>query len=131
MAIVITKSKENLKYIPVSELEVENPFCVYVKPLTTKELLLLEDRVVSRVDDAISFSMGAFAFNVCKASIVGWENINDVEGNLLDFKKSADGLPLDSTISAIGAEFIQEVSNVIAAISRDSSKISVFFPEEK
>ncbi|MCI4436967.1 MAG: hypothetical protein JHC33_09195 [Ignisphaera sp.] len=130
MAIVIQKVKENLKYIPLSEIGDEKPFGVFVKPLTSKELLLLEDRVVTRVDEAISFSMGAFAFNVCKASIIGWENINDADGKPLDFKKSADGLPLDNTIGAMGAELIQEISNVVTAISRDNSKISVFFPED-
>ena len=131
MAIVIQKVKEELKYIPLSEVGADKPFGVFVKPLTAKDLLLLEDKVVQRVDDAISFSMGAFAFNVCKASIIGWENITDADGKPLDFKKSADGLPLDNTIGIIGAEFIQEISNVVTAISRDKSKIEVFFPEDK
>lgn len=129
MALVIAKVKENLKYVPISEQGTENPFGVFIKPLDPKTLLLLEDKVVARNGEEITFSMGLFAFNVCKASVYGWENINDAEGNPVEFKKSADGLPLDTTIGAMGAEIVQELSNVITAISRDKSTIDTFFKD--
>lgn len=130
MAIVITKPKENLKYIPINQQGEENPFAVMVKPLDVKTLMTLEDKVVKREGEAISFSMGAYSFDVCKASITGWENITDEDGKALEFKKASDGIALDTTIAAIGIEYIQEIANVVTAISRDSSKVQIFFPQD-
>lgn len=130
MAIIIQKVKEDLKYIPITQRGTENPFSVFIKLLEPKELLLLEDKVVRREGDEMTFAMGAFAVNICKASIIGWENISDSEGKALEFKKSADGLPLDKTLGYIGVEWLQEISNVVTSVSRDKSNISVFFPEE-
>lgn len=129
MALVISKVNENLKYTPMSEVGSENPFMLSVKPLDAKTLMILEDRVVTRTGESIGFNMGQYAFDVCKASVVGWDNINDAEGKPVVFEKSADGLPKDDTIAKMGVEFIQEVANVVTAISRDKSKIQVFFPE--
>lgn len=131
MAIIIQKVEENLKYIPMNEQGVENPFSVTVKPLDIKTLLMLEDKVVKREDNEISFSMGRYSFDVCKASIINWENINDSEGKPVEFKKASDGVPLDDTIGKLGVEYIQEISNVVTAISRDKSKIQIFFGETK
>lgn len=129
MALVISKVTEDLKYVPMSEVGTENPFVVSVRPLDAKTLMLLEDKVVRREGDEVSFGMGRYAFDVCKASVVGWDNINDTEGKPVVFEKSADGLPKDDTIAKMGVDFIQEVANVVTAISRDKSKIQVFFPE--
>jgi hypothetical protein len=129
MAIVVNKSKKELKYVPVDQKGTENPFSVTIKALDIKTLLTLEDAVVKREGESISFSMGRYAFDVCKASMVGWENINDADGKGLEFKKSADGIALDDTVASIGIEYIQEISSVVTAISRDSSKIQVFFEE--
>lgn len=130
MAIVVNKSKKELKYIPVDQKGTENPFSITIKALDIKTLLMLEDAVVKREGEAISFSMGRYAFDVCKAAMVGWENINDADGTPLDFRKSADGIALDDTVASIGIDYIQEVSSVVTAISRDSSKIQVFFEQD-
>jgi hypothetical protein len=131
MAIVIKSIDKDLGYVPMSEIGTENPFTVFLKPLSAKELLLLEDKVVKRDGEEMSFAMGQYAFNVCKAATNGWSNINDAEGKAISFEKSADGIALDSTVALMGVDIIQEVANVITAISRDQSKIATFFPEVK
>lgn len=131
MAIVITKVKENLKYIPLDERGKENPFYVLVKPLDSKILLTLEDRIVRREGEVVSFYMGKYSFDACKASIVGWGNITYEDGSDIQFKTSQDGLPTDETLASLGVELIQEIANVVSAISRDKSKIPVFFPADE
>jgi hypothetical protein len=131
MAIVIKAIKNNLKYVPMTQLGEEKPFAVIVKPVDIKSLMTLEDQVVKREGEAVSFSMGRYAFDVCKASVIGWENIEDADGNPIEFKKSSDGVATDNTIAYMGTDIIQEVANVVSAISRDSSKVDVFFPEMK
>ena len=131
MAIVITKSKTELKYIPTTEKKAKKPFSVFVNLLDTKVLLMLEDKVVKREGDSVSFFTGRYSFDVCKASIVGWENILDEEGKDVPFEKGLDGLPLDSTIAMLGVDLIQEISNVVTAATKDKSKIQVFFTSEE
>ena len=131
MAIVVKKVKEALKYVPVSEVGTDKPFTVLIKPLDNKTLLILEDRIVKREGEVVSFSMGRYAFDVCKAAVLGWENITDDKNIPIEFTLGKDGIPTDTTIANMGIEIIQEVAGIITAISRDSDKISILFPDAK
>lgn len=127
MALIINTSKEILKYIPIDELEEENPFTLLIKLLDAREVLLLEDSIVHNNDRGeVTLSHGRYAFNTCKASIVGWENIYNSQGEPIPF--IVDGsTPSDTTISALGVLYIQEVATVVIECSKDNLKIPILF----
>jgi len=127
MAIKINKTPvKGYKYIFQSEREVENPFTVWVKPLQTRDLLDLEDRMVQRQGEDVFIAQGVFSFRVAQQGILAWENINDDKDKALKLQIT-DGLAEEDSIANIPADFITEVSSVINAITRDPSSIQIFF----
>ena len=130
MAIRINKTPtKGYKYIFQSEREVENPFTVWIKPLQTRDLLDLEDRMVQRQGEDVFIAQGVFSFRVAQQGILAWENINDEKDKALKLSIT-DSLADEDSIANIPADLITEVSSVINAITRDPASIQIFFPEE-
>jgi len=130
MAIKINATpSKGYKYIFQSEREVENPFAVWIRPLQTRDLLDLEDRMVQRQGEEVYIAQGVFAFKVAQQGILAWENINDEKDKALKLSIT-DGLADEDSIACIPADLITEVSSVINAITRDPASIQIFFPEE-
>ncbi len=119
------------KYIPLSERGEENPFTVWVKPMSSKTLMTLEDAVVIRKNsEEVFLAAGVFAFKTCQVSIMSWANIEDAEGKPLELKKEIGGVASEESIGCIPSDFITEISNVVATISRDPGQIQVLFDNE-
>jgi len=130
--IAVVTPQEGYKYIPQSQKGEENPFTLWVKPLTSKQLMVLEDKVVRRSGDSeVTLSAGQFSFSTCGLSILNWGGIEDSLGNPLTIKKNADGTITDESLCYIPTEIITEVANVVSAISRDKANVQIFFPEEE
>ena len=123
---------EGYKYTPISERKADIPFSVWVKPLNSKQIVSLEDKVVRRDGQEVTLSSGEFGFNVCKLSIVSWENIEDAQGTQIEPKKQSDGTLTDNSVGLIPVDILMEIANVVVAISKDPGKVQVFFgePEE-
>lgn len=129
---VIVAPLVGYKYIPQSQKGEENPFTLWVKPLTAKQLMNLEDKVVKRSPESeVTLSAGEFSFNVCKLAIVSWENIEDEQGQALKLKLNSDGTVSDESICYIPPELITEIANVVSAVSRDKGNIQIFFGEDE
>lgn len=133
MAIKVAKvPTEGYKYIPLSERSEESPFTVWIKPVSAKQLLTLEDAVVKRGQEGdVTLSAGQFSFNTLKLALVAWDNIEDADGKGLVLRKNMDGSIADESICFIPADIITEIANVVSAISRDPSKTQIFFFEEE
>lgn len=123
--------KEGYKYIPLSERDQENPFSVMVKPLTSKQLMTLEDKVVRRDGQELTFSSGEFSFNVCKLTIISWENIEDSDGQPLVIKLNSEATVTDLSLGYIPSEIITEIANVVTSVSRDPGKAQIYFGTEE
>jgi len=117
------------KYIPKSEEGVENPFAVWIKPLQTRDLLDLEDRMVQRDGESVFIAQGIFSLRTAQQGIVAWENINDDKGNAINLE-SENGVASEESIANIPADMITEIAGVVNAITRDPSSIQIFFPED-
>lgn len=131
MALIIAKiPQEGYKYILTSQRDEKDPFVVWVKPISSNTLLVLEDGVVSRKNEEVYLSSGMFSFKVLQKSLVAWEGITDSDGDAIKIKRNSDGTATEETISYIGSEGITEIANVVAAISRNSSNVQIFFPSE-
>lgn len=119
---------EGFKFVPSSQKGETSPFSVSIKPLTSKQVLLLEDKLVKRSGESdVTFSTGEFSYNTCKLGIIEWENIEDSEGKTLKLVKGSDGTVSDVSMSAIPSAMITEIANIIITISRDSAQIPVLF----
>jgi hypothetical protein len=132
MAIKITKPvATGYKYIPTSERGEKEPFAIWVKPLSTRDLMVLEDNVVRRESETVFLSAGQLSFKVLQKSLVSWENITDADGNAITVRRNADGTASEESLGYLGAEMITEIANVVAAISRNTANIQIFFPEDE
>lgn len=128
---VITTPTTGYKYIPQTQKGEANPFTVWVKPLTSKQLMSLEDKVVKRSPESeVTLSAGEFSFNVCKLTVMAWENIEDEKGEPLKLKLNADGTVSDESLCFIPSEIITELANVVSAVSRDKANVQVFFSDD-
>lgn len=131
MAIKLAKKKaEGYKYVPTTEREEATPFTIWVKPLATHELMVLEDNVVRREADTVMLAAGAFSFKVLQKAVVSWENIMDADDQPLQLKKNADGTVTAESIGCMPPDMITEIANVVSAISRNPGNIQIFFPED-
>ncbi len=132
MALVINKTpQEGYKFIPMNQREESEPFAVWVKPISSKELMLLEDGVVRREGEMVTLAAGVFSFKVLQKSLVAWEGITDADGTTLKIKRNADGTVSEESIGLIPAEMITEIANVVAAVSRNPANVQIFFPEDE
>lgn len=127
MIKISTTPTEGYKYTPISERGLELPFSVWVKPLNSKQIVSLEDKVVRRDGQEVTLSSGEFGFNVCKLSIISWENMEDSESTQVVPKKQSDGTLTDYSVGLLPVDIIMEIANVVVAVSKDPGKIQVFF----
>lgn len=131
MIKIATTPTEGYKYTPLSERGIELPFSVWVKPLNSKQIVSLEDKVVRRDGQEVTLSSGEFGFNVCKLAIVSWENMEDSNNTQIEPKKQTDGTLTDYSVGLLPVDIIMEIANVVVAISKDPGKIQVFFGTEE
>ena len=115
------------KYVPVSERDEKQPFMVTIRPLTSRELAVLEDKLLKiGKDETISFSSGSFNWEVCKKGIVDWDNVTDEKNKPLALKKGIDGLIEDETLNLLPLYMITEIAGVISSISKDPENAETF-----
>lgn len=131
MAIRVSKTPtKGYKYILQSERGTENPFALWIKPLQTRDLLDLEDRMVQRQGEEVYIAQGIFSFRVAQQGILNWENMLDANDKPIDFDVLEGEVVNEDLIANIPADMITEVAGVINAITRDPSSIQIFFPPE-
>jgi hypothetical protein len=131
MAIVINNTPDTgYKYIPQAEKNSENPFAVWIKPLASRNLLDLEDRMVQRQEGNVFIAQGLFSFRVVQQGLLNWENMLDHNGKPIDCVIGLDKVASEQTVAHIPADLITEIANVLNAITRDPANIQIFFPED-
>jgi len=131
MALVVNSAPQGgHKFIPSSQKGQENPFTVYLKPLDSRDLLLLEDEVVvKKGEDTMFLASGSYSFKVVQKTLVSWENINDDDGKEHVLVKDISGEAAAESVGIIPSDMITEISNAISAISRDPSTFQLFFAD--
>lgn len=131
MAIVINSTPvTGYKYIPQSEKGTKDPFAVWIRPLATRDLLDLEDKMVQRQDDNVIIAQGIFSFRVVQQGLVNWENMLDHDDKPIECKPGADNIVPEDVVAFLPADMITEIAGVLNAITRDPSNIQIFFSED-
>ena len=133
MALVINSAPATgHKFIPASQKGLEDPFTVYLKPLDSRDLLMLEDEVVvKKGEDTLFLASGSYAFKVVQKTLRDWENIVDTEGKPEVLRKDISGEASAESVGIIPSELITEISNAISAVSRDPGSYQLYFVDEE
>jgi len=133
MAIVYNKQlTEGFKYIPEDQRDDKKPFSVTIKPIDSVRLVTLEDGLLKRgQDNTLSISTGSYNVSLCKNALIGWDNMIDEKGKVLDIDLEATGYISNDSLSNLPTNLITEIAGVIAASSQDPANIQLFISEDK
>jgi hypothetical protein len=127
MAIkVVKQEKREFTYIPVEERGSENPVKVIFKPLTKSERAALEDKLIRiNPDQTMTVANATYILEVFKTAVVDIQGLIDENGNEVKPKKE-HGVLAQEFIEMLPDDFIQEVGNVIIAVSKDPQNADVY-----
>jgi len=115
MALVINKTTEY------------NPFSIKFKPLTTKQLAVLEDSVVSlKTTGDMSLAQGSFNYKTVKASLISWSNVIDPNGAEVTPEFAANGEVKDESLDLIPPPVFTELANVIIGVSKNPNEAQAY-----
>lgn len=126
MAIQLVKKEKEYKYIPVSERKEKNPTTFVFRPLTKEEKASLEDRILTiNPDQSITLANASYLLAVLKIALKRVENILDEKGKLTvkDFTNTEVS---DEFIEMLPDDLVQEVANVIIAVSKDPQNADIY-----
>jgi len=127
MAIkVVKQEKREFTYIPIEERGSENPVKVIFKPLTKSERAALEDKLIRiNPDQTMTVANATYILEVFKTAVVDIQGLIDENGNEVKPKKE-HGVLAQEFIEMLPDDFIQEVGNVIIAVSKDPQNADVY-----
>lgn len=91
------------KYIPIDQRKETNPFILHIKSIEVPAFLTPDQNIN--------------AINLCLSAIVGWENINDQQGNSHKIQLTGNGTIELRSLMQIGVNNILEVANVVYEFS--------------
>jgi len=126
VAIQLVKKEKEYKYIPVSERKEKNPTTFVFRPLTKEEKASLEDRILTiNPDQSITLANASYLLAVLKIALKRVENILDEKGKLTvkDFTNTEVS---DEFIEMLPDDLVQEVANVIIAVSKDPQNADIY-----
>jgi len=126
MALVINKTTE-YNYTPIGERGEDKPFSIKFKPLTTKQLAVLEDSVVSlKTTGDMSLAQGSFNYKTVKASLISWSNVIDPNGAEVTPEFAANGEVKDESLDLIPPPVFTELANVIIGVSKNPNEAQAY-----
>jgi len=128
MAIKIDRTKKDItyRYIPILQRDEKDPFTVEIRPLTPKELIEIEDKMVRlNKDESVSVSTGSYNWEVCKRGIVDWRNLLDERNREIPIIRDEIGIS-DETLNYLPVSYIAEIANVIVGVSKDPENAKMY-----
>ena len=127
MAIkVVKQTKKEYEYIPVAEREEENPVKVIIRPLTKTERAKLEDKLVRmNQDQSISIANATYILEIFRLGVVDIKGLVDEDGKEVKVEK-VNGILTQEFVDMLPDEFVQEVGQVIVAISKDPQNADMY-----
>lgn len=93
MAIKALNPNETWDYVPKSERGSERPFKAKLRALNNEEKEHIENiLIVSQGGGNAAVRSGTYNTVICKFGIIGWENLEDHEGNPVEFREQKSPL---------------------------------------
>jgi len=121
-----TKSKEEYKYVPISERGEKKPFTVTLRRLTPKEFTFIEDKIARyNQDTTITFNTGTFNWEIVKKGVIDWENLLGEDKRPIKPGIGKDGV-LDESLNLLPMDIITEIATVISNITKDPENAKIY-----
>ena len=133
MAIVVKKVKnKEFTYIPVDERKEKNPVKFKIRLINKINRAKLEDGLLKiNQDGTFNFANVSYIIEMFKLGVINIEGLVDEEGKKIKVPKDENGYITDGFIEMLPDSLIQEVGNVIIAISKDPNNADVYLGNEE
>jgi len=134
MALKVSKKlQKEYRYIPIIERDSEKPTIFIIRVLSKKEKAELEDNLVSinQVNQSMKIANSSFIIGAVKKGLVRVENLLDEDGKSIEVKRDSNGEISDEFLDLLPDEIINELGNVIIAISKDPNNAELYLGETK
>ena len=130
MALVLHKKSKEYEYIPVEERGTEKPVKFIFKPLRKSQQAKLEDNVMKfdPTGSTITLANASLVLNSIKIGLKKVENVTDEDGKEVKVKFDGD-VVADSFLEMFPDNILQELGNVIIAVSKDPQNASKYLGE--
>jgi len=128
MAIQVSKTTTPHKYVPYNQRgdEVKDPVVLTIRGLIPKESAALDD-TLTRIyqDQSISINQGSYNYEVVRAALLSWTNVNDEKGKPLPIVLVGN-LVADESLNLLPIDWVNEIANVIVAISKNPDEADLY-----
>lgn len=126
--LVYNPNLEGYYYTPKSQRGkgVKNPFRVKLRVLSVEEQAELQDILITRTATEVKSNYGMHFVQSCLRGIVGWENMEDSEGNQIKMSATVLGRIDTNALNMIPYQMIEEIGSVITSVSEDPKNLAVF-----
>lgn len=131
MAIKYNPLLEGFWYTPKDQKGTDNPFKVKLQLIKSTELVKLQDGLLQRsANDSISLKTGTYSASVCKASVIDWSGVQDLNDKDISCKLDQSGSISNNSLDCIPAHYFEEISQVASTVSQDPSSLQLFKDDE-
>jgi len=132
MALKLAKKEKEYKYVPVSERDSENPTTFVFRPLSKEEKAKLEDQLIylNQETGEMRVSNASFMLGVIKLALKKVENVDVGDGKLKEYDFTNTEVS-DEFLEMLPDDIIQELANVILAVSKDPQNADVYLGNKK
>ena len=134
MALKVSKRlQKEYRYIPLIERDSEKPTTFIIRVFSKKEKAELEDNLVSinQINHLMKIANSSFIIGAVKRGLVRVENLLDEDGKPIEVKRDSNGEVSDEFLDLLPDEIINELGNVIIAISKDPNNAELYLGETK
>ena len=132
MAITVTKiKKREFDYIPVEERNEKAPVIFKLRLVPKAERARLEDGLLKiNQDGTFNFANASYILEMFRRGVEDITGLKDEDGKEIKVEKDGNGYISYDFVEMLPDELIQEVGNVIIAISKDPKNYKVYLGQE-
>lgn len=126
--LVYNPNLEGYYYTPKSEKGkgIKKPFRVKLRVLSVEEQAELQDILITRTATEVKSNYGMHFVQSCLKGIIGWENMEDKDGNEIKMSTTVLGRINTDALNMIPYQMIEEIGTVITSVSDDPKNLTVF-----
>lgn len=117
-------NSKGFKYTPKGQSDSdEAKFSVLLKPISVEDLADINDMLMTRTSTEVRTNYGLYYLQACRKSIIGWDNIIDIDGNQVPMTKTSYGTIDNLSLNKIPYDMIEDIGSIAIIASMDPSTI--------
>ena len=132
MAITVTKiKKKEFDYIPVDERTEKTPVVFKLRLVSKSERARLEDGLLKiNQDGTFNFANASYILEMFRRGVTDIVGLKDENDKKIDIEKDGNGYISYDFMEMLSDELIQEIGNVVIAISKDPKNYKVYLGQD-